>query len=183
VLQDFHLRPRLHRVVSLPAPAMRLPSSADSECACATCCGAWGCLTFMYDSVCIVLLHDLPHQCCLLQLSARVLAIVDHGDARRSSSAACLCVCACLRACVLGDVHLRPHLCCLLQLSARVLAGMEHCEAGHSSSATSAFYCKTFIFGLIRRCSSSATSLLPCSAEYACASCRGALCCKTFIFG
>jgi hypothetical protein len=51
---------------------------ASAECACATCCGAWG-------YVCTGCRLQLPLSC-LLQLSARVLAGMEHCVARRSSS-------------------------------------------------------------------------------------------------
>jgi len=95
VLQDIYQQPHLHSGVSSPEPV--LPSSAEFECA--RCCGAWGCKTFICDHVCIVL-HGWPNQGCVLQLSACVLAVMEHGDARHSSSAACVCVCVCLCACV-----------------------------------------------------------------------------------
>ena len=64
---------------------------ASAECACATCCGptcgAWCCTTLICDLFCVVL-HHRPHPCCLLQLRACVLGVVEQGISRRSSSAA-----------------------------------------------------------------------------------------------
>jgi hypothetical protein len=69
--------------------------------------------------------HLRPHLCCLLQLSARVLAVVEHGAARRSSSTWNVCgrvlwssdmsrwsmvVFICAHGGIRGGVHLRARI-------------------------------------------------------------------------
>ena len=48
--------------------------------------GAWCCKGFILGRIPMSTFALLPHLCCLLQLSARVLAGVEHRAARRSSS-------------------------------------------------------------------------------------------------